>query len=183
MKNITLVTGNPGKLLEWQRLFPNKLQLMSRDIDLDEIQSLDMDKIIADKAQRAFAALLTPIIVEDVSAGIDDLGNLPGPFIKFFEQKLGLDALYQMARCGGAAATILATVAYYDGSALIVGRGEVHGTVCKPRGTNGFGFDACFVPNGQQKSYGEMQAAEKDTFSHRAIAIKDLAQKLEAHFA
>lgn len=175
---ITLVTSNKGKLVEWQRLLPPEFKLVAADIDLEEIQSLDMEVIIKDKARRAYEKVGGPVIVEDVSAGLDKLGGLPGPFIKFFEIKMGLDVLFQLAESKGDPATVVAIVAYYDGAKLITARGEVRGTVVSARGEQGFGFDKTFVPAGHHKTYGEMEPEEKDSGSHRSIAVRELATKL-----
>jgi inosine triphosphate pyrophosphatase len=177
-REITLVTGNTGKLQEWQRLVPSNIALDSFDINLDEIQSLDLIAIITDKAKRAYDIIGKPIIVEDVSAGLDKLGGLPGPFIKFFEEKLGRDALFQLAEQAGDPMTVQCVVAYYDGKELITAIGEIKGTVAASRDTHGFGFDLCFIPTGQTKTYGEMSAIEKNAVSHRAKAIKQLVEKL-----
>src|SRR6185312_13203730 len=80
MPKLTLVTGNPGKLAEWRRILPPEYELESLDIDLTEIQSLDSREITADKARRAFKQAGKPVIVEDLSAGLDILNGLPGPF-------------------------------------------------------------------------------------------------------
>jgi non-canonical purine NTP pyrophosphatase (RdgB/HAM1 family) len=177
---ITLVTGNPGKLAEWKRLVPADYELLSRDIDLEEIQSIDMEEIIVDKVRRAYSEVKSPVIVEDVAAGLDRLGGLPGPFIKFFEKAIGRDALFQLAQSNNEAATVRCAVAYYDGTRLVTAHSEVPGVVVPARGENGFGFDACFVPAGQPKTYGEMTAAEKDLISHRSKAIALLVNKLPA---
>jgi len=42
------------------------------------------------------------------------------------------------------------------------------------RGTNGFGYDPVFVPEGSEKTFGEMQLAEKNVFSHRRKAMDKL---------
>lgn len=179
-EEITLVTGNKHKLAEWRRMFSANVKLQSVDIDLEEIQSLDMQKIVRDKAKRAYDKLQCPVIVEDISAGIDHLGGLPGPFIKFFEEKLGIEALYIFAG-KEANATIACAVAYYDGKTMLLGEGVVHGKVVPARGKNGFGFDSVFVPNGQSKTYSQMSPAEKDAISHRHLAIEDLVIKLHKH--
>lgn len=180
MKTITLVTGNKGKLNEWQRLVPAEFKLHAVDVDLDEIQSLDLEAIITDKARRAYEKLGTPIIVEDISAGLDKLGGMPGPFIKFFELQLGMDALFQLAKVEGEPVTVRCAVAYYDGTELIIVQSEVEGSVAASRGEHGFGFDKNFVPSGQTKTYGEMTPHEKDAVSHRAIAVKKLIKKLQS---
>jgi len=182
MHTITLVTGNPGKLAEWQRLFPANFKLEAVDVDLDEIQSLDLEAIAINKVKLAYEQLGKPVLIEDVSAGLDNLGGLPGPFIKYFEKRLGLDALFTLADSEGDPATVICTVAYYDGKHLLTARGEVSGTVCPPRGDNGFGFDKVFVPTGSTKSFAEHQPEVKDTVSHRSIAVHALVEDLTALF-
>ncbi len=177
-QTVTLVSGNAGKLVEWKRLFPDNFILETADIDLDEIQSMDLMAIIADKARRAYERIGKPVLVEDVSAGLVKLGGLPGPFIKYFELSLGMDALYQLAEQSGDSAIVTCTVAYFDGATLIAAQGDTVGTVVPARGTNGFGFDACFVPDGGDKTYGELRPSEKDAVSHRGKAIAALVKQL-----
>jgi inosine triphosphate pyrophosphatase len=177
---LTLVTGNPGKLAEWQRLVPDHFNLESIDIDLPEIQSLDSRVITADKARRAYEIAGKPVVVEDLSAGLDALNGLPGPFIKFFQQELGKNALYRLAD-QSSAATVSCTICYYDGRGYTYGEGIVHGKVVQAIGDNGFGFDFCFVPHGQSMTYAQMTPAQKDAVSHRHLAIQDLLAQLPPH--
>lgn len=46
------------------------------------------------------------------------------------------------------------------------------------RGTNGFGYDAVFIPEGSNKTFGEMELAEKNLFSHRRKATDQLIKFL-----
>ena len=62
--------------------------------------------------------------------------------------------------------------------ALIVGdeeylyEGKVEGSIaCAPRGNDGFGYDPVFVPEGQDRSFAEMSADEKNSLSHRRRAL------------
>jgi non-canonical purine NTP pyrophosphatase (RdgB/HAM1 family) len=178
MKTITLVTGNPGKLAEMKRLIPSSVQLEHADIDLDEIQSMDLAAIVKDKAQRAYEHVNSPVIVEDVSAGLDKLGGLPGPFIKYFEVEMGRDALLQLAGKEGETASAICTICYYDGENFTIVQGETKGTIVAPRGENGFGFDQVFLPDGSTKTYGEMAPAEKNIVSHRGKALRELVRQL-----
>lgn len=53
--------------------------------------------------------------------------------------------------------------------------GEVHGRlVWPPRGDQGFGYDPMFLPNGHDRTFGEMAPAGKHAISHRAAAFRGL---------
>lgn len=175
---LTLVTGNAHKLAEWQRLSAGRFELVAHKIDLDEMQSLDAREIVRHKLHQAYKQLQTPVVVEDVAAGLDDLGGLPGPFIKWFNEVLGKDALYKLAG-HEAAATVRAVAGYYDGIREIFGTGKVHGKVVPARGGEAFGFDSVFVPDGQDLTYSQMERAQKDNLSHRRLSIDDLLSQLE----
>lgn len=57
--------------------------------------------------------------------------------------------------------------------------GRVDGTlVWPPRGGNGFGYDAMFVPAGGDRTFGEMDADAKHAVSHRADAFRKLVEAL-----
>ena len=177
MQQIFLVTGNPNKLREWQQIMPSTIDLQSIDIDLIEIQSDNPEEIVADKARRAYEHVGKPVIVEDVDAGLEKLEGLPGPFIKYFNKKLGQDALYKLAGAAGEKAVVACTAAYYDGADLAMVRGEVNGTVVAPRGES-FGFDVVFVPDGETQTFAEMTSEKKNSLSHRSKAIHLLIKKL-----
>jgi XTP/dITP diphosphohydrolase len=46
--------------------------------------------------------------------------------------------------------------------------------VWPPRGTNGFGYDPIFVPDGHDRTFGEMEPAKKYAMSHRTRAFNEL---------
>jgi XTP/dITP diphosphohydrolase len=53
--------------------------------------------------------------------------------------------------------------------------GRVEGMlVSPPRGLNGFGYDPMFVPDGHDRTFGEMSADEKTPLTHRAVAFRQL---------
>jgi XTP/dITP diphosphohydrolase len=58
--------------------------------------------------------------------------------------------------------------------------GIVKGTILtEQRGTNGFGYDPLFVPNGYDKTFAEMSKEEKNRISHRALAVQQLVAYLQ----
>jgi inosine triphosphate pyrophosphatase len=178
MNQITIVTGNSNKLKELQSLAPAGMKISSRSIDLSEIQSLNIYEIVEDKVRKAYKAVGGPVIVEDVSAGLDDLAGLPGPFYKFFREELGDTILVELAKISSDKITIICLAAYYDGKKLLYGEGTIHGRVVQPRGENGFGFDPIIVPKGKKQTMAEMTSEEKNKISHRGKAFRKLIKQL-----
>lgn len=178
MSKITLVTGNPNKLSELQAIFPPEVELTHADIDITEIQG-EPDEVVADKLQKAYEAVGSPVIVEDVSAELACHNGLPGPYIKHYEKKLGKGALWTLAQHAVDKSVIIrCTMGYFDGDVKIIEEGVVNGTVVPPRGENGFGFDFVFVPEGQTKTTAEMAPAEKNQISWRGLATRALVARL-----
>ena len=71
------------------------------------------------------------------------------------------------------------TMVYPDGK-TIVARGTVEGhLILEERGYAGFGYDPLFVPEGYDKTFGELGQAIKNSISHRARALEVLHEKLE----
>lgn len=51
----------------------------------------------------------------------------------------------------------------------------------EPRGANGFGYDPVFFPLGCDTTFAEMTGQEKDSMSHRGMALKKLSDYLQSH--
>ena len=49
-----------------------------------------------------------------------------------------------------------------------------------PSGAEGFGYDPLFIPDGHDKSFAELSAAEKNAISHRGRALAEAAELLKA---
>ena len=179
MSRFTLVTSNLHKIAEYKRLLPKTTDFNIQKLDLDELQSLDPAIIVKHKVVEAYKKIGSPVVVEDVSAGIDKLGGLPGPFVKFFEQAIGPDALYVLGG-DGAQATLTCTIGYYDGDNLFLCSGVLSGKVKALSPNQGFGFDRVFVPGGAgDKTFADMTFQEKDKISHRKLAVDKLVRYLQ----
>lgn len=179
MSKITLVTGNPNKLAELQAILPANLSIESKAIDLVEIQSLDLEEIVKNKLFAAYEVIGGPVIVEDISAELENLNGLPGPFIKFFEQRLGKDALYQLSS-EGTRVSIKCCMGYYDGTTVATFIGTMEGTITAPSGTTGFGFDVVIIPDGYSDTLAVLGPDVKNKISHRYKAAQQLAEFVEA---
>jgi XTP/dITP diphosphohydrolase len=175
---LLLVTGNPGKLAEARRLAGPGLDSVA--VDLPEIQSLDLEEVLAAKADAAFARVGRPLIVEETGLELAALNGFPGPLVRWMLEAVGAAGVARAALAlGDPAARAVCLLAWTDGITTVTGRGETTGDlVLPPRGDHGFGWDPVFRPAGQSRTYGEMSADEKDALGHRGRAWRDLLRRL-----
>lgn len=174
MKKLTFITGNQAKAdylakwLDWP--------VDHHKLDLDELQSLDAREVAEHKVRQAYGVLKTPVLVEDTALVFVGMGRLPGTFVKFFLQEIGNEGLCKLADIlPSRAAFATVTYGYFDGEQVRFFEGKVVGEIAaKPRGTHGMGWDPIFIPEGSEKTFGEMLDSEKKLFSARAKATKKL---------
>lgn len=171
--SLYFITGNKGKLAEVQAVLPGVEAL---DIDLPEIQSLDAHEIIKAKLLEAQKHQTGEFIVEDNSLYLEPLNGLPGPLIKWFLKTIGNDGLYKMAEAFQNFNAEAKVVIGYSNSKGEISffEGIIKGTIVPARGSEGFGWDPIFQPEGYDKTFGEMSAEEKNSFSMRRIAVEKL---------
>lgn len=176
---LTFITGNPGKFAEAQAVFGT--DLLQAKLDLPELQDLDSRIVMRHKLEAAKMHGLFPCIVEDSSLVLACLENkLPGPFIKWFENALGVDGIVLLTQQhGNTLATGRTLVGYVDseGNSHLF-EGTLEGEIVPARGTQDFGYGPIFKPNGSEKTFGEMSREEKHSISSRGIAFKKLKEHL-----
>ncbi len=178
MHEFVFITGNDNKARELGEILGTNIK--REKLDLEEIQSLDLKEIAAHKVKQAYHILQTPVLVEDVGLIFHALGNLPGPYIKWFNQEIGIDN-YPTLLQPYENKKITATCMYclYDGTTLHYFEGINTGTMAdEARGERGFGFDRIFIPEGKSQTMAEMPPAEKHTLSHRGRALAKLKEFL-----
>ncbi len=175
---LILVSSNPNKGIEAERILG--IPLLRVSISLPEIQAAGVEDITRYKLETARTKGLGRLIVEDVSLGFDELGNFPGPYVRWLLEAAGGKGLAAIAYAlNNRAAKALCCVAYWNGSAGQIFMGECAGEVLvQPRGERHFGWDAWFQPRGSTKTFAEMTPEEKDRFSHRGHAYRKLAAQL-----
>lgn len=172
MKNkIVFATTNPGKIAEAAEIL--KIEIVPSGLEVSEIQSMDPEKVALQKATDYFAQLKTPLLIEDVSLTFNSLNGLPGPYINDFSKVLGNDSLIKLIKDDDRTATAMTTLVYCDKSGTpFVFQGIINGTIStEERGTNGFGWDPIFIPDGTSKTFAEMDESEKNSLSMRKIAL------------
>jgi len=142
------------------------------------------------KARAVAAATGVPAVADDSGLCVDALNGMPGILSARWSGTAGPDAdrlnlelvLAQLADTPddrrGAQFRCVIAVALPDGREATVA-GEMRGhLVREPIGTNGFGYDPIFVPEGQSRTSAELSAAEKDAISHRGTALRALVPVL-----
>jgi non-canonical purine NTP pyrophosphatase (RdgB/HAM1 family) len=176
--NLILVSSNPNKGIEAERILG--VPLLRVSIALPEIQAATVEDITRYKLEVARTKGHQRLIVEDVSLGFDELGNFPGPYVRWLLEAAGGKGLAAIAYAlNNRAAKAQCCVAYWDGEQGHVFCGECRGEVLvQPRGEQRFGWDAWFQPRGSQETFAEMTPAEKDAVSHRGNAYRQLAAYL-----
>lgn len=181
-KTLTFVTGNVKKLEEVVAILGQNFpySITNHKLDLPELQG-EIDDICVKKCETAAGILKRPVIVEDTSLCFNGLKGLPGPYIKWFLDKLGPSGLYTLlAGYEDKSAEAVCTFAYSpgDGEEVILFQGITKGSIVPPRGKMDFGWDPCFLPDGYDQTYGELPKEEKNKISHRFKAVA----KLREHF-
>lgn len=166
------VTGNHQKLKEFEEILDIKLN--HADLDLEEIQSINVEEVAEHKARQAYALLNEPVIVEDTGLYFKDLNGLPGALIKHFVKKLPLEKICSIVEENRKARAVTC-ICYFDGEEIKTFVGETAGEIARePRGTNGFGWDPIFIPEGYEKTFAELTDEEKTSKFMRKEAIKKL---------
>jgi len=178
MKKIVFITSHPKKAEEisWHLGHP----VTHHKLDLPEIQSLDPHEVVRVKAEEAYRRLRCPVLVEDYSLRFEALGTLPGPLIKWFLQELQVEGICRLLdNYDSRTAYALDLFAYCDEDGLHIFDGIMKGTIASSiRGKTGYGTDSIFIPDGQDKTWGEMNKDEQINYSLRRIGLKKLEEFL-----
>ena len=179
-KSITFITGNLGKVHELKAHLD--YPITHHKLDLPEIQSLDLHDVIETKAKAAYEVINSPVLVEDVSVVYHALGKLPGPFIKWFLEELGNEGICRLLdRYPTRKATVCVAYCYYDGKQSHIFEGSTEGSIAdRPRGEHGFGWNPIFIPDGYDKTWGEMTLEERADTSARYTELKKLENYMKS---
>ncbi len=177
---VYFVTGNKLKFEEDKEILAEQgIDVEHIEMDLPEIQG-DSADIAKHKAKIAAEKTGKPCFVDDTALCFNALNGLPGEYIKFFVEKLGLPKLVKLLEgFDDKSAKAMAVVGYCEpGKEPVIFEGVVEGTIVMPRG-NRFAWDPIFQPSGNDKTYAEMAVEEKNKLSHRKKAMEKFADYLK----
>ncbi|MES2339520.1 MAG: RdgB/HAM1 family non-canonical purine NTP pyrophosphatase [Pseudomonadota bacterium] len=186
---LVIASHNAGKVREIRALLaPHGMDVVSAaELDLPEPEETGTTFVANAELKALQAADLSgfPALSDDSGLCVDALGGDPGIFSarwagesKDFDVAMRLVNDHVVAK--GPDATRDAhfvcalALAWPDGHVEWF-EGRVDGTlVWPPRGDNGFGYDAMFLPDGGTETFGEMDPDAKHAISHRADAFGQL---------
>ncbi|MEI2414640.1 RdgB/HAM1 family non-canonical purine NTP pyrophosphatase [Orrella sp. JC864] len=194
---IVLASNNAGKLREFSSLFaPLGVQLLPQGelgvSEAEEPHPTFVENALA-KARHASRATGLPAIADDSGLCVAALGNAPGVRSARYAQDAGagqgdeannrllLQALQGQADRRASYVAVLVLVRAHDDPLPLIAQGQWHGEIAPaPRGGQGFGYDPCFYLPSHGKTVAELDPAEKNRCSHRAIALRALVASLHA---
>ncbi|MBV9845622.1 MAG: RdgB/HAM1 family non-canonical purine NTP pyrophosphatase [Kutzneria sp.] len=195
MTRVLLATRNPKKLVELDRI------LAAEDVSGIDIIGLDAvepypeepetgttfeDNALA-KARDAVRATGLPTVADDSGLAVDALNGMPGVLSARWSGtrddganlRLVLDQLADVPDERRGASFVCAAALVLPSGVEVVATGQWSGVlVRRPRGSNGFGYDPIFVPDGDTRTSAELSPEEKDRVSHRGRALRMLVPHL-----
>jgi non-canonical purine NTP pyrophosphatase (RdgB/HAM1 family) len=179
LDELVFVSSNLSKLREAEAVLGCKLD--HRALEIEELQSLDIEEVVRHKAVTAHSRLGVPVLVEDTSLELAGLDGFPGPLVRWMLASVGPSGICRIAHCfDDPRATVRCVVCAFDGNDEVSGIGVVQGRIAqRVRGRRGFGWDSTFVPDdGDGRTYAEMEEGEKNAISHRRRAFEALREAL-----
>jgi XTP/dITP diphosphohydrolase len=189
MKNLVFATHNQNKIREIQAKLVDRYKLISlSDLDIAEeipeiADTFEGNALL--KAQYIWNKFGISCFADDSGLEVDALGGAPGVHSARYaglqkSDKNNIDFLLENLK------NYTDTSAQFHTCIALILEGEVHyfhgiirgKLIREKKGTNGFGYDPIFVPDGYDRTFAEMTLAEKNAISHRAIAVEKLVDFL-----
>jgi XTP/dITP diphosphohydrolase len=186
---LVFATANQNKAKEIQTLIPSFIKIKSlNDIncveDIPETQTT-IEGNASQKAFYVFEKYNVNCFADDTGLEVEALNGRPGVLSARYAGEMK-DANANMDKILHELAGIENRKARFKTVILLVINGQEHlfegivdGTLLTHKlGSEGFGYDPIFVPNGYDKTFAELSIAEKNKISHRARAVNKLVEYL-----
>lgn len=179
-KKIRILSSNSHKLKEIQKfLEKHDIEVVGKNIKLEELQTEDLDVLVKDKALKAYREIGRPLIVEHTGLFLERINGLPGGLTQIFWDKLGVNNFAKILGAPDASSKAVATtvLCYVDGKKFNIFKGEIQGCITNtPKGDFSFQWDCVFIPEGFDKTFAEMSVEEKNKISMRGIALSKFVE-------
>ncbi len=189
---LILATYNRHKYEEMLELMPYSIHLVSLEHEKIPIQIIhETGSTFAENALLKVRTVAqykpyNAIIADDSGLEVFSLNGKPGIYSARYAGKNATDEenieklLKELKNTTDRRARFKCCIAYKQGKTEYIFEGVVEGTIInEKRGSNGFGYDSVFVPDGYNQTFAEMPTSLKNQISHRAIAVKNLIEFLQ----
>ncbi|WP_054858015.1 XTP/dITP diphosphatase [Vulcanisaeta sp. JCM 16159] len=170
---IFFVTGNEAKFHEASlvlREFGVNL-VIDREHKKIEIQSDNLEDIVSNALGEICSSNVTNyFVVEDDGLFINRLNGFPGPYSAYVYKTIGLTGILKLMSGVEDRSAYFKSVVGLCGPKINIKlfTGIVRGSIAmEPRGSEGFGFDPIFIPDGYDKTFAELGIDIKNKLSHR----------------
>jgi len=181
---LVVASHNQGKIKEFKKILsPFNIEVLSAiDIDLPDVEETGttfIENALLKAKESAIHCGLT-VIADDSGLCVNMLDGRPGVYSARYAPNRdfdkGMDKLINEMTENGSddwSAYFTCTLALVtpDGKEHIY-EGKIDGTIITEKKGGGFGFDPIFVPNGYEKTFGELSGEEKNEISHRGLALE-----------
>jgi XTP/dITP diphosphohydrolase len=199
MTRLVLASSNHGKLAELSDLLaPSGFELVVQsDLGIDDAEETGSTFIENALLKARHAARISglPALADDSGLLVDVLNGAPGLRSARFAGEHGNNAANNalllerlrgipMDRRGAHFYCVLLLLRHADDPQPLIAEGSWHGRILDAaRGTQGFGYDPLFLPDGQPCSSAELDPSMKNRISHRGQALAVLRESIQRHFA
>jgi XTP/dITP diphosphohydrolase len=191
METIVFATANQHKVREVNQLLGDQYRILSlKDIGCQEDIPETQDTIAGNARQKARylkANYGHDCFAEDTGLEIDALDGAPGVYTARYagpqrdpqaNMQLVLEQLADTNERSARFRTVIALI--LDGKEYLF-EGVAEGKIAEQQsGSEGFGYDPIFIPEGYAQTFAELDSAEKNAISHRGKAVEKLAQFLNS---
>lgn len=163
MKKINFVTQNENKVKEFKTILKG-FKVEQLDIDYPELRSDDPEEIVKEAVEKLAKKLKKTVVAEDSGLFIMALKDFPGTSSAYIHKRIGLKGILRlMEGIINRECAYKSAVGYCEpGKKPISFLGVEYGDISEDiKGNYGFGHDPIFIPEGSDKTYGEMKNVEK----------------------
>ncbi|MBO72174.1 MAG: non-canonical purine NTP pyrophosphatase, RdgB/HAM1 family [Flavobacteriales bacterium] len=190
MKKIVFATNNQNKLKEVRKALPKIKVLSLKDIQCFEELPEEKDTLEGNAQQKAEYVYLkygVPCFADDTGLVIRALDGSPGVYSARYagpecdsEKNMDL-VLENLLNTNDRNAHFKTVICFFSEEGPKLFDGIIEGVVLRERtGSDGFGYDPIFKPNGYNLSFAQMSMDKKNEISHRGIAVRKLIHFLKS---
>lgn len=171
--SINFITSNKNKVKEFKQILEPEIKVNHIELTYPELRSDNPEEIAKMSAEMLANQLNKTIIVEDSGLFIKTLNEFPGTCSAYIHKRIGLGGMIKLMKgVKERECTYKSAVAYCEPNKKPISfLGEEKGKVSNViRGSFGFGHDPIFIPEGSNKTYGEIENCEEvKKFRRRAV--------------